>query len=97
VSTQTQTSVIFDWSNNLGPSGAQIIVAPAATGTASPAACQLGNTGGSLTLAPEVTSYTYPFLNPNTKYGFRFCSTDRKTIPGGATIWFDTNPPEIGE
>jgi hypothetical protein len=62
-------------------------------GTGSPAACQTGGGGGSLTLDPGITSYTYLGLAPATKYTFRVCTTDgTSNITQGSVISFDTNP-----
>lgn len=92
VSDRTQTSITFRWGSNLGVAGARVIVAPAGAGTNAASACQLGGGNGSVTLTAGVTSYTCGSLTANTKYGFRFCSTDDSNVTDGSTLWFDTAP-----
>jgi hypothetical protein len=88
----TSNIITFRWGANRGPAGTQVIVAPAGTGTASPAQCQPDNVGGSVTLAPEATTYSYPGLTAGTKYGFRFCTTDGMGVSQGSMLWFSTAP-----
>jgi hypothetical protein len=87
VSAITSTSMTFAWAANLG-STTQIQVAPAASGTGTPAEnCSDAST---ITLAAGTTSYTYSGLSPGIKYGFRFCAWDGTNASGGATIWETT-------
>jgi hypothetical protein len=93
VSASTSNSVTLAWEGNLGPGTTRVVVSPAILGTGSPAACQTGGGGGSLTLDPGITSYTYLGLAPATKYTFRVCTTDgTSNITQGSTISFDTAP-----
>jgi hypothetical protein len=88
-SSRTSTSITFDWHSNLGTT-TQVKVAPAVSGTGSPAANCTG--AGAITLTSGTTTYTYSGLTANSKYGFRFCSWDGTSASAGATIWADTAP-----
>jgi len=87
VTSRTSTSITFTWHSSLGTT-TQVKVAPAVSGTGSPAAnC---SDAGAITLAAGTTTYTYSGLTVNTKYGFRFCAWDGTNASAGATIWADT-------
>jgi len=88
VSGRTTSSVTLSWHANLGTT-TTVKIAPASSGTSNPDAC---TDVSAVTLAAGATSYTYPGLSANSKYGFRVCSFDGTTVSNGTLIWENTLP-----